>query len=127
MRVTIIQSDIEWAAPEANLQHLDQAIDRAPKSDLYVLPEMFSTGFCTKPEGIAEPADGLSLRWMQRKSAAIDAAIAGSVAVEQQGKFYNRFYLIINKFFRNSNQFFWTLFNKFINHFQVITCFCNMP
>lgn len=94
MRVTIIQCDIEWAAPQANQQRLDRALDVAPKSDLYVLPEMFSTGFCTEPVGVAEPEDGPSLRWMQRKAAALDAAIAGSVAVEQQGKYYNRFYFV---------------------------------
>lgn len=94
MRVTILQRDIEWCNSEVNLRRASEAIDRNPGSDLYVLPEMFSTGFCTVPNGVAEGENGLSLRWMQHKAAEVDAAIAGSVAVEVEGRFYNRFYFV---------------------------------
>ena len=53
MKITILQRNIEWANPAVNVQRADEAIGRNPGSDLYVLPEMFSTGFCTHPEGIA--------------------------------------------------------------------------
>lgn len=98
MKVTILQRDIEWSNPAVNQQRASEAIDRNPGSDLYVLPEMFSTGFCTNPEGVAEPLaeDGecVTLRWMKRKAAQIDAAVAGSVAVEGQGHYFNRFYFV---------------------------------
>lgn len=94
MKVTILQCDIEWANPVRNVQKADEAIDRNPESDLYVLPEMFSTGFCTNPEGIAEGADSPTLQWMKRKAAETGAAIAGSIAMEEDGKFYNRFYFV---------------------------------
>ena len=94
MRVTILQRDIEWANPTMNVQRAEAAIGRNAGADLYVLPEMFSTGFCTQPEGIAESSESDTLKWMQRKAAEINAAIAGSVAVEAQGKFYNRFYFV---------------------------------
>ncbi len=94
MRVTILQRDIAWASPELNIKRIDEAIESNAGADLYVLPEMFSTGFCTEPRGIAECADGGSLAWMKRKAKAIDAAIAGSVAVEEDGRFYNRFYFV---------------------------------
>ena len=94
MRVTILQRDIAWASPELNIKRIDEAIESNAGADLYVLPEMFSTGFCTEPRGIAECADGGSLAWMKRKAKAIDAAIAGSVAVEEDGCFYNRFYFV---------------------------------
>ena len=81
MKVTILQRDIEWANPTLNVQRAEEAIDRNAGADLYVLPEMFSTGFCTQPEGIAESSDSDTLKWMQRKAAQIDAAIAGSVAL----------------------------------------------
>ena len=54
MKITTLQQDILWSSPIENLQRADKAIDEAPISDLYILPEMFSTGFCTEPEGIAE-------------------------------------------------------------------------
>ena len=94
MRITILQRDIEWATPEVNRQRVDEAIDCNPNSDLYVLPEMFSTGFCTCPEGIAESADSLTLQWMQSKAMQTNAAIAGSVAVKDGDKYYNRFYFV---------------------------------
>ena len=94
MKITILQRDIEWANPSVNINRADEVIDRNPGSDIYVLPEMFSTGFCTNPEGIAESDNSETLQWLKRKAAAIDAAIAGSVAVTKDGKFYNRFYYV---------------------------------
>ena len=94
MRVTILQRNIEWANPALNIQRADEAISRNAGADLYVLPEMFSTGFCTQPEGIAESSESDTLRWMQRKAAEMNAAIAGSVAIEQEGRYYNRFYFV---------------------------------
>lgn len=94
MKVTILQRDIVWANPAVNAQLADEAIDRNPGADLYVLPEMFSTGFCTVPDGIAESADCDTLQWMKQKSAQINAAIAGSIAINENGKYYNRFYFV---------------------------------
>ena len=94
MRVTILQRNIEWANPVLNIQRADEAISRNAGADLYVLPEMFSTGFCTQPEGIAESSESDTLRWMQRKAAEMNAAIAGSVAIEQESRYYNRFYFV---------------------------------
>ena len=94
MKVTILQRNIEWANPALNVERANEAIDRNAGADLYVLPEMFSTGFCTQPEGIAESSDSDTLRWMQHKAAETNAAIAGSVAIEEQGKYYNRFYFV---------------------------------
>jgi predicted amidohydrolase len=94
MKVTILQRDIVWADPAENVRRADEAIDCNPGSDLYVLPEMFSTGFCTHPEGIAEPADNDTLKWMKAKAAQTGAAIAGSIAIHEDGKYYNRFHFV---------------------------------
>ena len=94
MKVTLLQKNIIWADPKSNITRADEAIDNNPGSDLYILPEMFSTGFCTQPEGIAESADSETLSWMKTKAVQINAAIAGSVAVHEDGKYYNRFYFV---------------------------------
>lgn len=93
MRVIILQHDIKWACPADNQQRLETMLLQQPKADLYVLAEMFSTGFATEPEGIAEN-NCSSLQWMKRMAFQLDAAIAGSVATEENGKFYNRFYFV---------------------------------
>ena len=94
MKITVLQRDIIWANPKENVRRAEAAIAAQPGAALYVLPEMFSTGFCTQPEGIAESADSETLHWMQRLAAEKDAAIAGSVAVSDQGHYYNRFYFV---------------------------------
>ena len=93
MKITLLQQDIVWANPEENQEAAYQAIKNAPKSDVYVLPEMWSTGFATEPEGIAEK-DRNSLNWMKQMAHRMDAAIAGSIATEEDGRFYNRFYFV---------------------------------
>ena len=94
MKITILQRDIVWANPQENIRRADAAIDAQPGADLYVLPEMFSTGFCTEPKDIAETEPSETLLWMQRKAKAVDAALAGSVALCKEGKYYNRFYFV---------------------------------
>lgn len=94
MKVTLLQQNIEWANPRVNVLRADEVMSALTDTDLFVLPEMFSTGFCTQPEGIAESADSETLQWMKRKAAGQDCAVAGSVAVRQEGRFYNRFYFV---------------------------------
>lgn len=93
MKTVILQNDILWADPAGNIRKADAAISSSPDADLYILPEMFSTGFCTSPEGIAE-SDGATLEWMKKKAAQCGAAIAGSVAIKEDGNFFNRFYFV---------------------------------
>ena len=83
LRVTILQTDIEWQAPSANLARLTRLLHEAPKSDLYLLPEMFATGFCMNPEvpGVSDAAAD-TFRWMQHEAEELDSAIAGSLPVE---------------------------------------------
>ena len=94
MKIVLLQTDIAWANPEANVKNADAEIDKYEGVDLYVLPEMFSTGFCTEPQGIAESADSKTLRWMKSKAKEKDCALAGSVAIEENGKYCNRFYFV---------------------------------
>ena len=69
---------------------------RAERSDLYVLPEMFTTGFVMQPEDVAEKMleDSCpTLQWMKRMAKRLDGAVCGSVAVQDNG-FYNRFFFV---------------------------------
>ena len=93
MKITLLQTGIAWAKPLENQRRMELAMRRAEKSDLYVLPEMFSTGFATEPEGVAE-RDGSSLQWMKAMAGQLNAAVAGSVAVEVEGTYHNRLYFV---------------------------------
>lgn len=60
-------------------------------SDLYVLPEMWTTGFTTNPQRDAV-AEHIAREQMQKLSEENNAAVAGSIAVEVNGEYRNRFY-----------------------------------
>lgn len=83
-----------WKDRSGNVKKADAMINNAPESDLYILPEMFTTGFVTEPEGIAEDEDGDTLRWMRRKATEKGAAIAGSMAIRCGNSFFNRLYFV---------------------------------
>ncbi|MBQ8066048.1 MAG: nitrilase family protein [Prevotella sp.] len=94
MKVTLLQTDIQWAQPELNITRADRLIATAEESDLYVLPEMWSTGFATNPQGIAhEEADNEALQWMLQTARLRRCAICGSLAVHlSDGTYRNRHY-----------------------------------
>lgn len=60
------------------------------KTEVVVLPEMFSTGFSMKPEQLAETMDGETLQWMKRVAAEKKIILTGSVIIEEEGKKFNR-------------------------------------
>ena len=86
--------DIAWGDCQGNVRRVDAMIDNAPEADLYILPEMFSTGFAADPEGMAESENGKTVEWMRRKAVAKDAAIAGSLAIRSGGRYFNRLYFV---------------------------------
>ena len=55
LSITTIQTNLQWEDKAANLQMLEQKINSIKqKTEIVVLPEMFSTGFSMKPELFAE-------------------------------------------------------------------------
>jgi len=94
MRVTLVQTDIAWGDPKRNMREAELLMSREPGSDLYVLPEMWSTGFATQPEGLAhEVGENEALNWMERQAKAGRCAICGSLAVHtEDGSYRNRHY-----------------------------------
>lgn len=95
MTITLLQQDTVWMNPHENLRKADEAIKRSPGADLYLLPEMFNTGFLTIPTEAAATAADMSLQWMKHTAAQTDAAICGSMAVQDGGRYYNRMYFVM--------------------------------
>ena len=60
------------------------------KTQVIILPEMFSTGFSMKPEQLAETMDGETIKWMQKVAADKKVIVTGSVIITEDGNFYNR-------------------------------------
>jgi len=103
MRVTILQTDTAWAQPELNKKNAERLISNAPLSDLYILPEMWNTGFITGPrhvtgniiQDLSGTANCGSLEWMLDTAMCRNCAISGSIAVRtDEGKLFNRHYFV---------------------------------
>lgn len=97
MRITALQTDILWGDRPANASQAMELLSGATGSDLYVLPEMWSTGFATNPIGMAE-CDSYSLDWMKSTAKETGAALCGTVAIvtEEDGQrcYRNRCYFV---------------------------------
>lgn len=77
--VTIIQADLQWENKTANLQMLEEKINSIKeRTEVVVLPEMFSTGFSMKPEILAETMEGETVQWMKRIAKEKKIIITGS-------------------------------------------------
>ena len=78
IKVTVLQTDIVWEEAKVNRMAVEQLIEKHCDTDLFVLPEMFSTGFSMNPMEIAEDEGGETLQWMCRIAALRQCAIAGT-------------------------------------------------
>tara|TARA_B100000768_G_C11228757_1_gene354062 strand:+ start:115 stop:891 length:777 start_codon:yes stop_codon:yes gene_type:complete len=92
LNVALIQTNLVWEQPKVNREQIESYFKMVSKqADVVFLPEMFSSGFTMNPESISESMNGTTVDWMKKWSIKIDAAIAGSLAIKEDGKFYNRF------------------------------------
>ena len=88
---TLIQTQLHWEDKTANLQMLEQKINSIQeKTNVVVLPEMFSTGFSMKPEQLAETMEGPTIEWMKKVAATKKIILTGSVIIEENGNYFNR-------------------------------------
>ena len=91
LSITTIQTNLHWEDKTANLQMLEEKINSIKeKTELVILPEMFSTGFSMKPESLAETMEGETVQWMKRVAAEKKIILTGSVIIEQEEKYFNR-------------------------------------
>jgi omega-amidase len=91
LTVTTIQADLVWEDKTANLQRFEEKIrDIEVKTEVVILPEMFSTGFSMRPEELAETMEGITVTWMKRVSAEYNIILTGSLIIEEEEKYFNR-------------------------------------
>ena len=60
------------------------------KTEVIVLPEMFSTGFTMNVEALSEGMNDQTLQWMKKTAADKRVIIAGSIIIEEDKKYFNR-------------------------------------
>ena len=95
MRITLIQDIIFWADKAANIQKVeDQLTLLAGTTDLVVLPEMFTTGFCTDKLQLAESMEGETVHQLQHWAVKYKLAITGSFIAIENEKVFNRAFFV---------------------------------
>lgn len=95
LSITLVQSNPIWKNTTANLQSIEEMIASiATPTDLILLPEMFNTGFIMTPQKCAETMEGHTLQWMQSIAKHYNTAIAGSLVIEENEQYFNRFVFV---------------------------------
>lgn len=95
LRISLLQTDIKWEDKEYNLATLERYISELTgKTDLIVLPEMFSTGFSMNSHLLAETIEGNTIHKLQIWAKQYDVALAGSFIALDNKEYYNRGFFI---------------------------------
>ncbi len=91
MKISVIQTVLSWESPAKNFLRLEGVLSRLAKSDVVVLPEMFTTGFTMNTAVLERYASDCSaVEWMRKWSKDLDAVITGSVAFNIESGAVNR-------------------------------------
>lgn len=95
LRLSLVQYDIVWENKHKNLDYLHNIlISLSGKTDLVVLPEMFTTGFSMNSKNLAEPNDGETITQIKQWAREYDVAICGSFIAADKETYYNRGFFI---------------------------------
>jgi len=92
MKITALNLDIAWKNKDENFRIIEGQLQNQ-SADLFLVPEMFSTGFCMDAAEISDKNEE-SLEFLKKIAQEKNAAFCGSASVEVEGKFYNRMYFV---------------------------------
>ncbi len=91
LHISLIQTRLSWEDKAANLSMLEEKIHSInEKTEIVILPEMFSTGFSMNPSALAETMDGPTVNWMKKIAADKKIIVTGSLIIQENGQYYNR-------------------------------------
>lgn len=99
LRVSLIETDTVWADKQANLDQLEKSLDLVPdRTDLVVLPEMFSTGSIVDDRNaaamVAERNIDDTITRIRKIASSRNMALAGTFLAHTASQLYNRAFFI---------------------------------
>jgi omega-amidase len=98
LNIALIQNSLIWEDVVSNLSQFSLILDHLkPEIDLIILPEMFTSGFTMNPEKVATQMNGKVVQWMQMQAEQHQAAIMGSIVIQEDGKYFNRLLFVNSK------------------------------
>ena len=91
MKVALFQTKLAWEQPETNRKFIEEYfLNETIDFDLFVLPEMFTSGFTMHPEKISETMQGETISWLKKLAKIKNCAITGSLVIHENDNYYNR-------------------------------------
>ena len=91
LTISTIQTNLFWEDKSSNLAMLEEKINSLRhKTEVVILPEMFSTGFTMNAASMAEKMNGPTVDWMKNMSKENRVILTGSLIIEEENKYYNR-------------------------------------
>ncbi|MDD3321073.1 MAG: nitrilase family protein [Paludibacter sp.] len=95
MKISLIQDVIFWADKKANFSKTEEQLSQlSGKTDLVVLPEMFTTGFCIDQLHLAETMEGETIKLLKDWAMRFKLAITGSFIALENDKIFNRAFFV---------------------------------
>ena len=91
MKIALFQTKLAWQNPEINRTFIEEYfLNEDEPFDLFVLPEMFTSGFTMNPSTVAETMEGETMAWLKDLAKKKTCAITGSLVIKEDENFYNR-------------------------------------
>jgi predicted amidohydrolase len=91
MKIALFQTKLAWENPTVNRKFIqDYFLNEDESFDLFILPEMFTSGFTMHPHNVAESMDGPTMTWLKELAMQKKCAITGSLVIKENDNFYNR-------------------------------------
>lgn len=91
MKVALFQTKLAWENPQVNRKFIEEYFLNEDESfDLFVLPEMFTSGFTMNPSAVAETMEGETMTWLKELAKRKNCAITGSLVIKEDNNYYNR-------------------------------------
>lgn len=98
--ISLIESNLFWENPTENRNHFENLFaiffenEANQKTDIVVLPEMFTTGFSMNTDLAEKFEESVTLNWLKEQAKKYDVAIIGSIIIEQATRFYNKLFFV---------------------------------
>lgn len=95
LRITLCQQPLVWENRQKNRDDWENLLPMLKgKTDLVILPEMFTTGFTMSTAALAEPLQGQTFLWMRDMARELQATVTGSFICKEEREdcvhFFNR-------------------------------------
>ena len=95
MKIALFQHSLIWEDPKSNRAFIEACFNQEKNPfDVFILPEMFTSGFTMNPFSIAETMNGETISWMKTLAAQKECALCGSLVILENKKNYNRFVFV---------------------------------